>query len=139
METPARHLLFHGGVVLLIGLLAGFPFGRAIAVGRGEDNIRAWRVAHSALSMGATTMIAVAIILSALAVGPAVKWIVSASYIVCGYGFSIALTLGPVVGHRGITPAPPAANQVVFAGNFLGVVGSLIGTLAFLYAAAVSL
>ena len=139
MESPARHLLFHGGVVLLIGLLAGFPFGRAIAWGRTEDTVRAWRVAHSALSMGATTMIAVAVVLSILAAGPAVKWIVSAAYIACGYGFSVALILGPIVGHRGITPAPPAANQLVFAGNLIGVIGSLVGTLAFLYAAAASL
>jgi hypothetical protein len=132
-------LLFHGGVVLLIGLLAGFPFGRAIAWGRGEDTIRAWRVAHSALSMGATTMIAVAAVLSILAVGPAVQWIVSAAYIACGYGFSVALILGPIVGHRGITPALPAANRLVFAGNLLGVIGSLVGTLAFLYAVAASL
>jgi hypothetical protein len=139
METPARHLLFHGGVVLLIGLLAGFPFGKAIAGKRSDDTIRAWRVAHSALSMGATTMIAVAIVLSGLAGGSMVKWITSVAYIVCGYGFSVALITGPIVGQRGITPAGPAANRVVFWGNLIGVVGSLIGTLGFLLAAAMSL
>ena len=30
MEEPARHLLFHGVIILLLGLLAGIPYGRAI-------------------------------------------------------------------------------------------------------------
>ncbi len=139
MESPSRHLLFHGVVVLLVGLLAGVPYGRAIVGGRSEAEVRGWRVAHGALCMGATTMLAVAAVLSALAVGSSLKWAVSAAFIASGYGFCLALPYGAAVGHRGLSAAVPLSNRLVFAGNLLGAAGSLIGTLALLYAGLVSL
>lgn len=51
MEEPARHLLFHGVIILLLGLLAGIPYGRAILKKQQDSLIIAWRVAHSALTM----------------------------------------------------------------------------------------
>ena len=53
-------LLFHGAIVLLIGSLSGIPYGSAITQKKDEEVVRAWRVAHSGLSMGGTTMIAFA-------------------------------------------------------------------------------
>ena len=46
------HLLLHALIVLLVGLICGAPMGRAITRNHGEDKVRAWRVAHSGLSMG---------------------------------------------------------------------------------------
>lgn len=40
-------LLFHGAIVVLIGLLSGIPYGSAIIKKKGKSVIRAWRVAHS--------------------------------------------------------------------------------------------
>ncbi len=51
MEEPARHLLFHGAIILLLGLLAGGPYGKAILKKEPDSLIFAWRVAHSALSL----------------------------------------------------------------------------------------
>lgn len=40
-DVDGQRLLFHGAVVLLVGLLAGLPFGMAIADGWGEESVRA--------------------------------------------------------------------------------------------------
>ena len=66
METSARYLLFHGSIILLVGFLCGIPYGIAITRKKGDEVLRAWRLAHSALSLGGTTMIAMAAILSSL-------------------------------------------------------------------------
>lgn len=139
MDASARQLLFHGGVVMLIGLAAGFPYGRAITGNRGEELVRGWRVAHASLCMGATTMFAVSAVLSGLAVGAAVKWVVAVAYIASGYGFSFGVVAAPLVGCRGLSPGGPAGNRLVFAGYAVGVVGSLAGAIALLYAAGISL
>ena len=59
-------LLFHGAIVMLIGLLSGIPYGLAITKEKDESVIRAWRVAHSGLAMGGTTMIAFAAVIKAI-------------------------------------------------------------------------
>ena len=43
MEESAKHLLFHGTVILLIALLAGIPYGRSILKKEADNIIFAWR------------------------------------------------------------------------------------------------
>jgi hypothetical protein len=139
MDAPARQMLFHGCIVMLVGLFAGMPYGRAITRRKSEDIIRGWRVAHASLCLGATTMFAVAAILTPLHPDMTLAWVIAIAYILCGYGFSFALTLAPILGHRGLTADGPMKNQIVFTGNCVGVIGALVGTLALAYAAAKSL
>ena len=51
-------LLVSGSLVLLIGLLAGYPYGKAITRQALEPVVRAWRLAHSSLAIGGTTSLA---------------------------------------------------------------------------------
>src|SRR5262245_10810028 len=104
MEAPARHLLFHAVVILLVGLIAGFPYGKAIPGNKADPVPHAWRVAHNSLSLGGTMMIAVAAVLSSLQVQPLLKHALAAALIASGYGFTFALTVGPLTGARGLTP-----------------------------------
>jgi hypothetical protein len=127
-------LLLHGAIVLLIGNLCGAPFGRAISRGRPDDEVRAWRVAHSGIVGGGTTMLAVGAALALAQIPPLEAWLVSASLIASGYGFAIALPIGALLGHRGIQAKGPLANRLVFAGNTVGALGSLIGALILVWA-----
>ncbi len=45
VTSARRHLLLQGGLVLLIGLVAGLPMAEAIEADS-PDAIRAWRAAH---------------------------------------------------------------------------------------------
>ena len=100
MEESARYLMFHAVIVLLFGLLAGIPYGRAILKKSNERLIDAWRVAHAALPMGAILLLVVSVSFSSLNVSINLKWIISVLFIISGYGFMLALLLGPVVGHK---------------------------------------
>ena len=84
-------------------------------------------------------MIALAAILSTLQVALLVKQALVAAFIVSGYGFAFALTVGPLVGARGLSFKGSISAKVVYAGNVIGAGGSLIGTFILLYAAFVSL
>lgn len=139
MDVPARNLLLHATVILLIGLLAGIPYGKAILNKKSESLIHAWRVAHGALALGAALMIALAAIISSLQVSLLVKQALAVAFIVSGYGFAFALTAGPLVGARGLTFKGSISAKAVYAGNIIGAGGSLIGAFILLYAAFVSL
>lgn len=139
MDVPARYLIFHAALILLIGLLAGIPYGKAILNKKSESLIHAWRVAHGALALGAALMIALAAILSSLQVAPLVKQSLSLAFIVSGYGFAFALIAGPLVGARGLSFKGSISAKAVYAGNIVGAGGSLVGTFILLYATFVSL
>lgn len=139
MEIPARYLVFHGSIVLLVGLLCGMPYGIAITRKQGDEVIRAWKLAHGSLSLGGTTMIAMAAILSSLQVSEITQWFFAAALITSGYGFCFALTLEPFVGDRGLSWTGAWSNKVVFIGNVIGALGSLIASTVLVYASYMSL
>lgn len=139
MDLPARHLLFHATVILLIGLFAGIPYGKAILGKKPESLIHAWRVAHGALALGAALMVALAAVLSSLQVSLLVKQALAIAFVVSGYGFAFALTVGPLVGARGLSPIGSISAKAVYAGNLVGAGSSLVGSFVLLYAAFVSL
>jgi len=135
MEESARYLMFHAVVVLLTGLLAGIPYGRAILKKSNDSLIDAWRVAHAALPMGAILLLVLSVSFSGLNVAVNLKWIISILFIISGYGFIVALILGPIVGHRGLSSRGPLVAKLVYSGNLLGAITSLFGTVVLLYAA----
>jgi hypothetical protein len=138
MDLPARHLLLHAVIVYIVGLLAGFPYGIAIVHGDSEERIRAWRLAHSSLIAGATMMVAIAAVLSHLNVGPFARWSIASSFAVSGYSFAVALPIAAWTGQRGLTASGPGWNRVVFAGNSLGALTSLLSAVTLLYACVMS-
>lgn len=139
MEPIARTLVFHAAVVLIIGLLCGMPYGRAINRKASEQIVHAWRVAHLALPIGAILMLAIAGVLTPLAVTDWMKRIIALSLIFSSYAFCFSLLLAPLVGHRGLSSKGPFAAKLVFLGNTLGAVSSMFAAVALLYAAYVSL
>ena len=135
MEESARYLMFNAAIVLLAGLLAGIPYGRAILKGKDQRLIEAWRVAHSALPIGAILLLVLSVSFASLNVVENLKWVIAILFIISGYGFMVALLIGPVVGHRGLSLKGPMPAKLVYMGNLLGAITSLVGALVFLYAA----
>ena len=139
MDTSARHLVFHGAVVLLIGLLCGAPYGRAVNRNAPEHVVHSWRVAHGSIPLGAALMFGVAAVLSHLRAGAPLKWAVALFLIVSSYAFCVSLPLAAVVGHRGLSSRGPTSAKLVYAGNVIGAVSSLAAAAVFIYAAYISL
>jgi hypothetical protein len=135
MEESAKYLLFHGAIILLLALLAGIPYGRSILKKEAANIIFAWRVAHSALTIGSILMFSLVPILSLLGVSVTVKWIIALFFIISAYSFSFALYLSPLTGYRGLHHKGPFFAKLVYGGNFFGSLTSLFGALILLYAA----
>ena len=134
MHSSARQMIFHAAVVLLIGLLCGIPYGRAITRGSAPTVAAAWRLAHGSLPMGAALMFGVGAVLSGLAVAEAVRWSIAIALIVSSYAFCISLPLAAIVGHRGLSASGPIPAKLVFIGNTVGALGSLVAAVALVYA-----
>jgi hypothetical protein len=138
MDYQAKNLLLHGVIVLLIGLLCGVPYGKAIQR-KNEELIRAWKLAHLSLSLGGATMIAIAAALNLLGNQDFFKWIVAISYIISGYGFCFSMVSEPFLGARGLSWKGSINNKIVYVGNIIGSLGSLVGTIALVIASYLSL
>ena len=139
LDIPARYLVFHGSIVLLLGSLYGGPYRRAINRNAPDTNVHAWRVAHASLPLGATLMFAIAAVLSTLQVGIFLKWLLSIALITSSYAFCVSLPLAALTGHRGLKSGGPLTAWIIYAGNILGAGASLLGTLVLVYAGFVSL
>ena len=124
----ASQLALHGSVILLVGLLCGAPLGSAVARGRSEDTIRAWRVAHSSLVMGGILLLAVAGIFEKLTLAAWASGLLAWALVTSSYVFAVVLPFGARYGHRGLKYQAPLANRLMYLGNTLGALGLLVGT-----------
>jgi hypothetical protein len=139
MHTAAKHLAFHGAIVLLYGVLLGAPYARAINRGAAAHVVNSWRVAHQSLPIAATLMLAIAGVMSHFAVEGVVLWVITALWVAANYAFCISMPLAAITGHRGLAPGGTGLQRVVFLGNLVGAWLSVGACIALLYAAAVSL
>lgn len=139
METAARHLILHGSIVLLFGLLFGAPYARAIKRNAPAQIVNSWRVAHQSLPLGATLMLAVAAILGSLKVEGYVKWALAYSLSISSYAFCISTPLAAVTGDRGLASGGKGLARLVYVGNMIGAWTSLAAAALLLYSALVSL
>jgi hypothetical protein len=135
----ALHLIVNGAIMTLLGLLCGIPFGRAIANRKDEAVIRAWRVAHSGNTMTGVSVMAAGASLPFIGGSPTVVSTLALALIVSGYAFTVSLPLGAIVGRRGLAPHAPVSNQLVFIGNSVGTLATLIGWGLFVWLAVAAL
>ena len=83
-------------------------------------------------------MLAIAAVLSSFQVSQFVKWLIASSLIASSYAFCVSMPLAAITGHRGLTRDGLGLQKLVYFGNILGAVTSLISALALLHAAFVS-
>jgi hypothetical protein len=119
-------LVLHGIVVIVLGLLAGIPFALVIS-GDLAGDVRAWRMAHLEGVLNGLVMLGVGaagrhVLLSAGQTRVCVLGLLAA-----GYGNVVAASVGAAFGVRGLTPAGPASNFLVFALFSVAIVGVLAG------------
>lgn len=79
-------------------------------------------------------MLAVAALMPLLPEIDALQWTIALTLIVSSYAFVVALTLAPIVGHRGLSSQGPVAAKLVFAGNFIGALASIVAAVALVFA-----
>ena len=130
-----KQCLLHGAVVLFVGLLCGAPMGSAIARNKPEPTVRGWRVAHSSLVAGGILLLAIAGVVSRLALPPAALVALVASFIAGSYAFCISLPLGAHLGVRGLSRDGSVLGGFVYVTNIVGVAGLLLGGILLVWGA----
>jgi len=128
-----KYLIFHGAIIILIGLFSGLIYWQTIIRDKRPEVIRGWRIAHVFLVIEGMFIIIVGLIIPHLVLsGLAVRilvWTIASS----GYGFAWAFIGGAWTEYRGLSPKPYGLNTILFLGHFIGAAGSLIGITIFIY------
>jgi len=126
MTTHLRKkLIFHGAIVILLGLLAGFPFAMVL-LGSMHGEVRAWRMAHLEGVLNGLLVIAVAGIGRRLELDERQQRLLAWSLIVMAYGNVVASTIGATFGVRGLSPQGPAVNLLVYVLFMVAVVAIFV-------------
>ncbi len=138
MDDPAQHLILHGSICLLIGLICGAPMGSAINQNKSPEVVNAWRVAHLSLTLGGILLFALASIIERLVLPELWLTLLAWSFIISTYGFIVAVPYGAMIGERGLASTVGKGNVVRF-GNLIGAVGSTIGAVIVLVGAVLAI
>lgn len=127
MDKQLRaNLVFHGAIVILLGMLAGFPYA-FVVMGSMEGEIRAWRMAHLEGVLNGLLCIGAGGVLGGLALAAGQRRLMAWSFIVMAYCNVLASILGAWTGQRGLEPAMPITNFVVFSLFTIAIVGVFVG------------
>lgn len=124
MEQDVIYLAIHGVLVLVVSLISGRWFSKAITSGGNEV---AWRVVHSGGSMGGIMLIAFASLIPHLVLP---MWAVSLfmwSIILGTWLFIIAMIVAAITGDRGLKAGGSLYNRGVYFGYMFGAIFSLAG------------
>ena len=125
-RAAAATITFNGLLVLLLGLLAGAPYGAALVNGWGDEAVRAWKLAHGEGVLNGLMLLALAGCAQWLALGPTGERVVVWGAVLAAWGNGIGAVLGALTGQRGLAPQGPAANWLVFIAFMFGMWGVLI-------------
>jgi len=112
-EDISRRVIFHGAIVVLLGLAAGFPFAFVI-LGSMNGDVRAWRMAHLEGVLNGLVMFAVAGIAPRLTLSEGRQSLLGWCLVITGYGNVIASIVGASVGVRGLEAGGSLANTIVY-------------------------
>ena len=121
-HSVRMRVIFHGAVVMLVGLLSGL-----VTVNE-EEPVRLWHTAHESLIMIGILMLAVSSVLPALVLpkreAAGLFWALLAT----GYGLMTGLLLQGILGTHAFSPSTSPVLMIAFVGNALGMGGSVIAT-----------
>jgi len=119
-------MVFHGVVVLLLGLVAGFPYALVIS-GDLPGEVGAWRMAHLEGVLNGLLVVGVAAAGGLITLAQRQQRWLEVSLVFAAYANVVAAVIGASFGVRGLQPTGPFSNFVVFALFTLAVVAVLFG------------
>jgi hypothetical protein len=120
-----RQFVFHGAVILLGGMLTGFPLAVAIARDYGAQVVHAWAVTHTSLVGAGILLIALGAAVGHLALTDRQFRVLLQTLLFSVYALCVGLVVSAVSGHRGLAPDGSVLNLALSLANFAGVFGAL--------------
>jgi len=123
-DKDRLRLIFHGAIVLLVGLLCGLP----TAVEASSESVRFWHTAHEALIMIGIWMLAASSVRSALVLDRREAMALVWSFLAMSYGLMTALVMGGIIGVSPFEPGGTPATFIAFLSAVVGIFGSFVAT-----------
>jgi hypothetical protein len=113
-------VVFHGAVVMLVGLLCGLPTVNE------EEPARLWHTAHESLILIGILLFAMSSVLPLLTLpkreSTALVWALLAT----GYGLMVGLVLQAITGQHAFGPSSNPVLMFAFVANATGMFGSVL-------------
>jgi len=117
-------LIFHGAMLVLLGMVSGYIYRFAISSEWGPDQERTWRILHTFMVQCGGLYIAIGAVGRYLTLTTRTGTFVVWSLALSAYTFALGLVIAPLIGTRGLDPGSSLAAVAVFV-NF--VVSSAFG------------
>ena len=128
-------LVFHGLLLVVLGMLVGLPFHNAITQHSGPDTERAWRVTHTSLVGGGALYLGLAAVAQYLVLSRRAAAFAVWSLVFAAYAFALGFVVGPAVGARGLEAVGPPLHIVVFGVLAVALLFALVAMFVFLWGA----
>ncbi len=131
-STVRKRLIFHGAIVVLLGLIAGIPYAY-VETGAIAGSARAWGSAHLQGLLNGMLVWAVAAVLRRLSLSDRQISMLEWSLLAMAYGNTVASTAAAAFGVRGLEFKGPAANVAVHLLFLVALVGAFaaVGLVAY--------
>jgi len=123
-DKDRLRLIFHGAIVLLVGLLCGLP----TAVEASGESVRFWHTAHEALIMVGIWMFAASSVRPVLGLDRRESTAFLWSFFAMGYGLMTALVMGGILGVSPFAPGGTPLTVIAFLSAVVGIFGSFVAT-----------
>jgi hypothetical protein len=119
-DNDRVRVVFHGAVVMLVGLLCGLPTVNE------EEPARLWHTAHESLVLIGIMLFAVSSVLPLLTLPKRESTALVWSLLATGYGLMIGLVLQGITGQHAFGPSSNPVLMFAFVANATGMLGSVL-------------
>src|ERR1044072_6377978 len=114
-------LVFHGAIVLMVGLLSGLP---TVVESINGDAVRVWHTAHEALIMMGIWLLVMSSVVPVLVLAGRQAPGLFGALLAMGFGFMVALVLGGAIGVAPFEPGRTPAAFTAFVAAVIGIGGA---------------
>jgi hypothetical protein len=119
-NNDRTRVIYHGAVVMLVGLLCGLPTVSE------EEPARLWHTAHESLILIGILLLAMSSVLQFLVLpkreSTALVWALLAT----GYGLMVGLVIQGITGAHAFSPTTNPVLMFAFIANATGMLGSVL-------------
>lgn len=119
-DNDRVRVVFHGAVVMLVGLLCGLPTVNE------EEPARLWHTAHESLVLIGVLLFAVSSVLPLLRLPKRESTALVWSLLATGYGLMVGLVLQGITGQHAFGPSSNPLLMFGFVANATGMLGSVL-------------
>jgi hypothetical protein len=119
-DNDRVRVVFHGAVVMLVGLLCGLPTVNE------EEPARLWHTAHESLILIGILLFAVSSVLPLLTLPKRESTALVWSLLATGYGLMVGLVLQGITGQHAFGPSSNPVLMFAFIANATGMLGSVL-------------